>query len=213
MAAPMKRKHPPTMVLDYPPIVLCGNKRLSENSSTKADLGDTPVSAHFNQPNHTVADMEVIGLEKLAYGRTEDITRQRRLQRESFWIHQLRTLHPEGLNLESLEITRHDYGAHASSPVVILRTSSAIFAITSEHRRRKLPEKNSAVMASSPVVILRTSSATFTDTVIREGFAYSGQLTSKERIVLCVIVDFKVEKLGRVSQLDGSIADRGEKAE
>ncbi|KAI8477599.1 corticospinal neuron axon guidance through spinal cord [Branchiostoma belcheri] len=81
------------------------NRLNGHRSSIKTDK-DTPVSAHFNQPNHTVADMEVIGLEKLAYGRTEDITRQRRLQRESFWIHQLRTLHPEGLNLESLEITR-----------------------------------------------------------------------------------------------------------
>ncbi|XP_019616014.1 PREDICTED: uncharacterized protein LOC109463602 [Branchiostoma belcheri] len=81
------------------------NRLNGHRSSIKTDK-DTPISAHFNQPNHTVADMEVIGLEKLAYGRTEDITRQRRLQRESYWIHQLRTLHPEGLNLESLEITR-----------------------------------------------------------------------------------------------------------
>ncbi|XP_078583735.1 uncharacterized protein LOC144866254 [Branchiostoma floridae x Branchiostoma japonicum] len=81
------------------------NRMNGHRSSIKTDK-DTPISAHFNQPSHTVADMEVIGLEKLAYGRTEDLTRQRRLHRESYWIHQLRTLHPEGLNQESLEITR-----------------------------------------------------------------------------------------------------------
>ncbi|CAH1252831.1 CDK7 [Branchiostoma lanceolatum] len=81
------------------------NRMNGHRSSIKTDK-DTPIAAHFNQPSHTVADMEVVGLEKLAYGRTEDLTRQRRLSRESYWIHQLRTLHPEGLNLESLEITR-----------------------------------------------------------------------------------------------------------
>ncbi|CAH1248813.1 Hypp8431 [Branchiostoma lanceolatum] len=95
----------------------CGTQYVGETGQTLANMmnghrsfiktdKDTPISAHFNQPSHTVADMEVVGLEKLEYGRTEDLTRQRRLSRESYWIHQLRTLHPEGLNLESLEITR-----------------------------------------------------------------------------------------------------------
>ncbi|KAI8495640.1 hypothetical protein Bbelb_266120 [Branchiostoma belcheri] len=77
--------------------------RSAINTCTKKD---TPVSAHFNQTHHSMGDLEILGIEKLCYTGNEDLTRQRRLQRESYWIHQLRTLHPDGLNQESLEITR-----------------------------------------------------------------------------------------------------------
>ncbi|XP_078584852.1 uncharacterized protein LOC144867010 [Branchiostoma floridae x Branchiostoma japonicum] len=80
--------------------------RLNGHRSSINTKKDTPVSAHFNLTDHNIADLEVLGIEKLRYTGHEDTTRQRRLQRESYWIHQLRTLHPEGLNQESLEITR-----------------------------------------------------------------------------------------------------------
>ncbi|XP_078600510.1 uncharacterized protein LOC144875445 [Branchiostoma floridae x Branchiostoma japonicum] len=80
--------------------------RLNGHRSSINTKKDTPVSAHFNLTDHNTADLEVLGIEKLRYTGHEDTTRQRRLQRESYWIHQLRTLHPEGLNQESLEITR-----------------------------------------------------------------------------------------------------------
>ncbi|KAI8495641.1 hypothetical protein Bbelb_266130 [Branchiostoma belcheri] len=63
-------------------------------------------TAHFNQTHYSMGDLEILGIERLSYTGNEDLTRQRRLQRESYWIHQLRTLHPDGLNQESLEITR-----------------------------------------------------------------------------------------------------------
>ncbi|KAI8516763.1 corticospinal neuron axon guidance through spinal cord [Branchiostoma belcheri] len=80
--------------------------RLNGHRSAINTKKDTPVSAHFNQTHHSVGDLEILGIERLRYTGNEDLTRQRRLQRESYWIHQLRTLHPDGLNQESLEITR-----------------------------------------------------------------------------------------------------------
>ncbi|XP_066302861.1 uncharacterized protein [Branchiostoma lanceolatum] len=78
--------------------------RLNGHRSSIKTKKDTPVSAHFNQPDHSMEDLEVLGIEKLRYTGQEDSTRQHRLHRESYWIHQLRTLHPDGLNQESLEI-------------------------------------------------------------------------------------------------------------
>eukprot|EP00058_Branchiostoma_floridae_P005191 XP_002590679.1 hypothetical protein BRAFLDRAFT_89480 [Branchiostoma floridae] len=80
--------------------------RLNGHRSSIKTKKDTPVSAHFNLTDHNIADLEVLGIEKLRYTGNEDTTRQRSLQRESYWIHQFRTLHPDGLNQESLEITR-----------------------------------------------------------------------------------------------------------
>ncbi|KAI8497723.1 hypothetical protein Bbelb_243750 [Branchiostoma belcheri] len=80
--------------------------RLNGHQSAINTKKDIPVSAHFNQTHHSVGDLEILGIERLRYTGNEDLTRQRRLQRESYWIHQLRTLHPDGLNQESLEITR-----------------------------------------------------------------------------------------------------------
>ncbi|KAI8514533.1 corticospinal neuron axon guidance through spinal cord [Branchiostoma belcheri] len=80
--------------------------RLNGHRSAINTKKDTPVSAHFNQTHHSVGDREILGIERLRYTGNEDLTRQRRLQRESYWIHQLRTSHPDGLSQESLEITR-----------------------------------------------------------------------------------------------------------
>ncbi|KAI8496657.1 corticospinal neuron axon guidance through spinal cord [Branchiostoma belcheri] len=80
--------------------------RLNGHRSAINTKKDTPVSAHFNQTHHSVGDREILGIERLRYTGNEDLTRQRRLQRESYWIHQLRTSHPDGLSQESIEITR-----------------------------------------------------------------------------------------------------------
>ena len=55
---------------------------------------DKPVAAHFNQPYHSLEDLRVMGIEKI-----EDSKKWRKL-RERYRIFNLRTLMPEGLNIE-----------------------------------------------------------------------------------------------------------------
>ena len=54
-----------------------------------------PVAAHFCQSDHSVEDLEVRGIEKIH----EDHPAKRR-ERESYWIFTLKTLAPEGMNLQ-----------------------------------------------------------------------------------------------------------------
>ena len=55
---------------------------------------DKPVAAHFNLPDHTLDDLQVMGIEKF-----HDDTEWRK-HRESYWIFTLDTLAPTGMNLE-----------------------------------------------------------------------------------------------------------------
>ena len=56
---------------------------------------DKPVAAHFNLPDHTLDDLQVMGIEKIHNNDTEW-----RKHRESYWIFTLDTLAPTGMNLE-----------------------------------------------------------------------------------------------------------------
>ena len=56
---------------------------------------DKPVAAHFNQPDHSMGDLEVMGIEKI---HSDDA--RRRKYRESHWIYELATLTPSGLNID-----------------------------------------------------------------------------------------------------------------
>ncbi len=56
---------------------------------------EKPVAAHFCQANHSLRDLEVKAIEKIHNNGT-----QRRRERESYWIFTLRTLAPEGINLD-----------------------------------------------------------------------------------------------------------------
>ena len=58
---------------------------------------DKPVAAHFNQPDHSYEDLRVMGIEKIE---DHNNSRKRRKLRERYWIFELRTLTPEGLNIE-----------------------------------------------------------------------------------------------------------------
>ena len=53
---------------------------------------DDPIVRHFTQPNHSVENLKVVGIEKV-YG-----TEIYRKVKETFWIKKLQTLEPEGLN-------------------------------------------------------------------------------------------------------------------
>ena len=56
---------------------------------------DKPVAAHFNTQGHSFDDMKVMVIESLGLAPAA-----RRKRREGFWIYTLRTLAPEGMNLE-----------------------------------------------------------------------------------------------------------------
>ena len=58
---------------------------------------EKPVVAHFCQPDHTMEDLEVRGIEKI-----HENSKQWRKERESYWIFTLRTLSPHGLNLDDV---------------------------------------------------------------------------------------------------------------
>ena len=53
------------------------------------------VAAHFCQSDHSIEDLEVRGIEKI-----HDNNTQWRIERESFWIFTLRSLAPDGMNLD-----------------------------------------------------------------------------------------------------------------
>ena len=57
---------------------------------------EKPVAAHFSQPNHSLEDLEVSGIEKIR----EDGTMQWIRQRESYWIIQLKTLDLNRINVD-----------------------------------------------------------------------------------------------------------------
>ena len=58
---------------------------------------DTPVAVHFNSTNHSAENLRCEILEAIK-GDPEDSTQ--RLSRETHWIHQLQTLHPNGMNVK-----------------------------------------------------------------------------------------------------------------
>ena len=57
---------------------------------------DKPVAARFNQPDHFLEDLRVMQIEKIDHNNSK---KWRKL-REQYWIFELRTLTPEGLNIE-----------------------------------------------------------------------------------------------------------------
>jgi len=56
---------------------------------------EKPVASHFNQPDHSLKDLEVMAIEKI---HRDDTTRRR--HRESYWIFELATLAPSGINID-----------------------------------------------------------------------------------------------------------------
>jgi len=56
---------------------------------------DKPVAAHFTQRDHSLEDLQVMGIEKIS---REDTT-LRKLH-ESYWISTLGTLAPTGMNID-----------------------------------------------------------------------------------------------------------------
>ena len=59
-------------------------------------LPNKPVTEHFNTIDHTFEDLTVMVIEQIHVVADS----AQRKQRESFWIHTLQTLAPDGLNLD-----------------------------------------------------------------------------------------------------------------
>ena len=66
--------------------------------------GPQEVDRHFSQPDHNLdTDAMFTLIEKLRNIEGDEETKRKRIKtRENFWIKQLQTLHPDGLNLNRI---------------------------------------------------------------------------------------------------------------
>ena len=88
-------------------LIQCGLQYVGETENPlhitmnghKSDINtrklDKPVAAHFNQPDHSLNDLRVMGIDK-----KHTNSAQWRKQRESYWIFTLDTMTPKGINLD-----------------------------------------------------------------------------------------------------------------
>jgi hypothetical protein len=75
-------------------------ERLREHLRDTTVKRDTPVSKHFNRPLHTTSHIKVQVLEVIKRDPDEDKVTVLRRQRERYWIYQLGTMSPSGINLK-----------------------------------------------------------------------------------------------------------------
>ena len=68
------------------------NKRMNGHRSDLTKKTLLPVSQHFVSPGHSLADPKFISLTTIQVGK------KIRQKKESFWIRELQTLHPKGIN-------------------------------------------------------------------------------------------------------------------
>ena len=68
-------------------------ERFQNHLCTVRKEKDEPIPNHFNQINHKLSDLRIVGIQKI---RSKDI--HYRKIRETFWIGKLGTLQPRGLN-------------------------------------------------------------------------------------------------------------------
>ena len=79
------------------PLRLRANNHLSSIRSKLI----SPIAEHFSLPDHSVKDhFEIMPIEKTQILPTEEETKQKRLEREAYWIQTLQTLYPLGFNWE-----------------------------------------------------------------------------------------------------------------
>ena len=93
-------------------------------SDIKTRKTEKPVAAHFCQPEHTMEDLQVRGIEKI-HAQEHHTVEKREREKESFWIFTLRTLSPKetGRKLFSSCSLHVDYYI-LGSPQNSLQTSS-----------------------------------------------------------------------------------------
>ena len=57
-----------------------------------------PVAEHFNLPNHSLKDISIVPIEQIKIKTSDPRCKTIRKQREQFWIYELKTFSPHGLN-------------------------------------------------------------------------------------------------------------------
>lgn len=72
------------------------NKRMNGHRSDLTKKPFLPVSQHFVSPGHTLDDFVRSKLTIIDH--SQSWSDERRQKKESFWIHELKTLHPNGIN-------------------------------------------------------------------------------------------------------------------
>ena len=79
------------------PLRLRANNHLSSIRSNHL----SPIAEHFALPDHSVIDhFEIMPIEKTQILPSEEETKQKRLEREAYWIQTIQTLYPLGFNWE-----------------------------------------------------------------------------------------------------------------
>ncbi len=79
--------------------------RMIEHTSAIRRPDDTSsISHHFKSANHSLSDMKFLGIERILPHRRGGDRDKKLLQREAFWIFELKSLFPEGMN-EELELS------------------------------------------------------------------------------------------------------------
>ena len=78
------------------------NIRINKHRFDVTTTNSIPACKHFNDKNHLFErDAEFTVIEKLEEGKeTTESLRKRLKERENFWIKELKTLKPHGLNME-----------------------------------------------------------------------------------------------------------------
>ncbi len=72
--------------------------RIKEHKADVRHGRDTPVARHFGTPNHSHECLKAEVIEVLTADPDEGTTTVTRRKREYYWIHQLKTLYPFGMN-------------------------------------------------------------------------------------------------------------------
>ena len=106
------------------------SKRLSGHRSAIKKHANTFIAKHFNQPGHSVADILIQPIEKIELlpGESDEDVTIRRLGRERFWMLELGTVYPYGLNdrLQSVGNVSKN-----------LKNNINVFSLLNKHKRRK----------------------------------------------------------------------------
>lgn len=74
-----------------------GEQNKDEKERNKKSFGETTVARHFNEKRHTVSELRWQVIEQIFCLARQNINLTL-LQRESYWINHMETLHPKGLN-------------------------------------------------------------------------------------------------------------------
>jgi hypothetical protein len=79
------------------------NSRLTNHRSTIKTGRDATLANHFTQKDHSINDLSITPIEQLQNENDERKNKHKRLTRETYWIKELMTYTPYGIN------TLHDY--------------------------------------------------------------------------------------------------------